>query len=1036
MHVTIGGARFELKDFVLRTPLLPFSELERLAVDAAGARERLRELAADPVLAEGLYLASPDLVQSLARGEWEGRPVSAVFRYVNRAAARPTPFGVFAGCSVGGVGGSKSRISLVPRRDYVRRTRLDSSVTAALERHVFAHRSKYSVSANTSLFLHRGRWRWVARRQVESTVTFDVVQAASSPEIDAVVSLAMKPLPIHELVTEAARVLDVGAEEAREFVGMLLEAQLLVSDAALMATGPDPLEELIGRCRDDESSRSVHHALTRTADGLRRLDGSFGNAAASYEATLDPIRPWMGDVAAGFQVDLFKPAGEAVLADGVGAAIASAAELLVKIAPPPADNYVGRLRDAFLTRYESAEVPLLEALDEEVGIDLDATGDAGATGLLDGINFPPYGDPFPRTDRDRTTLLFRLIERAQHAGDVEVQLTEADVAGLDVHESRPMGGSLAVVGALASEGVEGIAHGNFSFVVRGVVGAPGARLLGRFCDGSEEICRIVREQAEGEQNWYGDAIVAEVVHVPYGRTANLSHRPVLRQYEIPYLGRSGAPPERQIHPSDILVSVREGRFVLRSASLGREIIPRVTTAQNFFASSLRVHRFLAAIQADWPTGWLAWSWGVLVHAPFLPRLRYGRVIISKANWNFSGALIAETMKRGPDAIAAFRSKYRLPRHVSVGENDEELVIDLESPLAVAELVRFSAKRPVVTLAEVCPRPDQQLFVQSEEGTFVHEMIVPMARVGKRDPVNTYPAERTPARRSWPGGPWAYVKAYCTPPVADQLVVRARHELVADLLSSGAIDRWFFIRFNDPEWHLRLRFRLTGDSWSAVTTAFRDVFREECDAGAIWKVEWSTYEREIERYGGSAALEAVERLFMADSEAAVAVLEQLTEADRQDDRWLAALLGLDSMFDHCAFDLRRRNDVMQTYARSAAIDMAFAARDTQRVAERFRRERPRIQSLLAGASKDEVLLRTRATYDAHNRNAADAWRALREISGLPDPLVRSLLHMHMNRALPSAHRRHERIVYDYLARTYEAELAMRKQRSVTSVRANG
>ncbi len=56
--------------------------------------------------------------------------------------------------------------------------------------------------------------------------------------------------------------------------------------------------------------------------------------------------------------------------------------------------------------------------------------------------------------------------------------------------------------------------------------------------------------------------------------------PAVRDYELPFLGHASVPPERRIDASDLLIGNRDGRFVLWSRSLDREVIPRVTTAHN------------------------------------------------------------------------------------------------------------------------------------------------------------------------------------------------------------------------------------------------------------------------------------------------------------------------------------------------------------------------------------------------------------------------------------------------------------------------
>jgi len=116
--------------FALRTPLLPFDELlawsdgleavsagndpARLeaacAADRTRLRQRLRVVYARPEVREALFVASPDLEEHCE--VWWQQPASpqgqkierALVRYFARMAGRATPFGLFAGCSVGTAG--------------------------------------------------------------------------------------------------------------------------------------------------------------------------------------------------------------------------------------------------------------------------------------------------------------------------------------------------------------------------------------------------------------------------------------------------------------------------------------------------------------------------------------------------------------------------------------------------------------------------------------------------------------------------------------------------------------------------------------------------------------------------------------------------------------------------------------------------------------------------------------------------------------------------------------------------------------------
>ena len=135
--------------FVLRTPSLPYdfqgawgTELQAvaaepetlapaLAADAEALRARLKEAVLRPEIREALFLASPDLESNLepwCRGELtaaRGRRVEqSLIRYLTRMSSRATPFGLFAGCSLG-AWGTSSRLPVGPWGLAQRRTRLD-----------------------------------------------------------------------------------------------------------------------------------------------------------------------------------------------------------------------------------------------------------------------------------------------------------------------------------------------------------------------------------------------------------------------------------------------------------------------------------------------------------------------------------------------------------------------------------------------------------------------------------------------------------------------------------------------------------------------------------------------------------------------------------------------------------------------------------------------------------------------------------------------------------------------------------------------
>jgi hypothetical protein len=305
-------------------------------------------------------------------------------------------------------------------------------------------------------------------------------------------------------------------------------------------------------------------------------------------------------------------------------------------------------------------------------------------------------------------------------------LTDRDLEKLAVEEPHPLPASLAALVRLEASSDQAIGRGDFRLYLASAVGPPGARLLGRFCHADPELAEWVERHLQAEEALQPDAVFAEVIHLPEGRLGNILARPAWRSYEIPYLAQSSLPAERQIPISDLRISVNGERVVLRSARLGREVIPRLTSAHNY-SSGPAIYRFLCALQGQGVAGGLSWNWGPLDSSAFLPRVAFGRLVLARAQWRVTTEEIA-CLKAAPegkrwDVFQRWREQRRLPRWICLAEGDNELPIDLENSPMVRVMLDQLKNRPMARLIELFPHPDR-LCVRGDEGGLTHEMVVP------------------------------------------------------------------------------------------------------------------------------------------------------------------------------------------------------------------------------------------------------------------------------------------------------------------------
>ena len=330
------------------------------------------------------------------------------------------------------------------------------------------------------------------------------------------------------------------------------------------------------------------------------------------------------------------------------------------------------------------------------------------------------------------------------------------------------------------------------------------------------------------------------------------------------------------------------------------------------------------------------------------------------------------------------------------------------------LLHLVGGRPSFTLVEAFPGPDE-LAAFGPEGRFCHELVVPFQR---RTPAGTRAAGPVPEAAEHdrvfpPGSEWLYLKIYTGPATSDRLLLDLLETLRA--VTVGAWDRWFFIRYADPAPHLRLRFH--GDPALLSGTLLPLLHRllaPHLQAGSCWKVQVDTYERELERYGGPEGMPLAEAWFEQDSESALELLQRAGGDEGPRQRWQFAFRGIDAILRALGFDLATRLKVVERTR--DALQREFPEHLSIQLGARFRAQRKELETLLL---EDPGPLSDHQVHCLHRLREASAQGHL----SLPlEDLAGSLVHMHVNRHLRTAHRAHERVLTDFLARLYRSGLA--------------
>jgi thiopeptide-type bacteriocin biosynthesis protein len=240
----------------------------------------------------------------------------------------------------------------------------------------------------------------------------------------------------------------------------------------------------------------------------------------------------------------------------------------------------------------------------------------------------------------------------------------------------------------------------------------------------------------------------------------------------------------------------------------------------------------------------------------------------------------------------------------------------------------------------------------------------------------------------PGSQWLYFKIYTGIKTADKLLKNKIKPFVQLLKEEGLIEKWFFLRYQDPDFHLRLRFYHGSkpDFYKTILDMFYAHFSRELSDGLIYDLQLATYKPEYSRYPD---INEAETLFMHDSEF---ILNRL-ESDEELYRLETALTQIHALL----FDLSLKEKV------------SFCLNQRDGFLEEF------------GQNLKTVLNKLYRQHSAFVKSILDTKSDL-SIMVPEKKALASYIHMHVNRNFIAEARKYELVLYHFLYRYYESALA--------------
>ncbi|MEO8516317.1 MAG: lantibiotic dehydratase family protein, partial [Flavobacterium sp.] len=620
-------------EYVLRTPL--FSLDSYIDLLNGYTLEKALAYLENPFFKEAIYLASPELLILFNRLKEHPETLSqekrvglefTLLKYISRISSRCTPFGLFAGCTVGGFS-SETNIELKSYHQFERFTQFDTHFWIGFLQKIekqkeYIHSLTYYP--NNSIYSFGDFYRYIEYKYQDNKREHSISAILKSPVLEQVLQQVQKGSSVNEIVSHIAD--ESERKEALLFIYQLIDFQFLVSELEAGVTGNDEMERVLNIIKKIPSSENIQKLLQNFKDHLNTIDTLLVNTENIYTNIKQRIEIAEFDYEPKylFQTDLNTTTSVNTLNNQISKKIIEALTFLNGIQKHQQPRNLAEFINAFSKRYETREIALATVLDTEIGIGyLQSYKNNDSHSILDKFSFQSISKKNEtETWTEIDFILERKLQNAIQNNQTEIILSEKDFPNFDSNFNNLPPTFSVITEIFKNEGDKEIISIDFSG------NTTASKLFGRFCNGNDGIHHLTKAIIDKEKEHYKDKIVAEIAHIPESRTGNISRRPVLRDYEIPYLAKSGVTSEFQIEVSDLTVSVYKNRIILKSRKHNKEVVPFLSNSHNYSSNSLPIYHFLCDLQYQNKKPIYGFKWGVLEkHHSFFSRVKYKEIVL-------------------------------------------------------------------------------------------------------------------------------------------------------------------------------------------------------------------------------------------------------------------------------------------------------------------------------------------------------------------------------------------------------------------------
>lgn len=854
---------------------------------------------------EAISISSMDLLKVVDEGRIGTKQQETIIKYFIRSIARSVPFGLFSSISCCKFG-DKTNIQRKSKKEINKYCTVDFEwfygVIKLLEKNK-------SILQNIKIKFNHQCYKCGDRLinpytssygQVSVNPTEEEVvksRIKHSKQIDFIINEASEWVTYKELFIKLCDFnQEVPADIIEKYINQLIYNEYLITELRVPLSNIDPLEQVLGKLKSlnlNEKGNKDYNKLCHI-NNLRKkyMQSKLGNGINNYLSLCNEmskiykVKNYLSVIS---QVEM----NSNYIGNNIKKEINSFLDFMIAYSTEDNETpYVYEFKQKFIEFYgEYREVPILELLDGTMGL----------------------GNPYTtRPDINIESSKRKIIKKyiydkiifAIKNAETEIQLNTDDCSFLQNIERNKLNysNSFELNVKILAKDSESIDNDKFKIVLAPCIGSNRCgKLVNRFYNLLDEDSQLQLKKIYKHTDKDEDIIITDTSYLPKnGRTNNICNGNINYNYSLD-CGLDSINVANSINLSDIVVGYNANidRLYIKSKKHNKIINSVSDNMLNRMVDNPFI-RFIWEVSYSYEIHPIEQLMMVINYDfKYLPAISYGKVKIIPETWKIDNSDFSDlnSFEKFVNEFEEFKLKWKIPRFIYFLIHDRYMYVDTKESACLKyfyqEIKKLLKNNQTIIIQEA--ENQEELWISDSAGNkYYSEFVVQCSNAinNKLDinPISNFKiCEFTKSnvkenlnkllklekdRVYLAGGnEWLYFKIYLEPSKSNDFIIEQMSPLIYSLYKNSLITDFFFIRYADPDFHIRFRVRINEiNQKNYILNIIINWLKINFEKQLFKNYVIDTYYRETERYGGDRAINNAENIFKFDTLIVMKILE--------------------------------------------------------------------------------------------------------------------------------------------------------------------